>query len=343
MADATRDAYPPPADFSRRAHVGSMDEYERVYRRSVDDPEGFWREQAERIHWYEPFDRVRDVSYDPRDVYIRWYTGGKTNACYNAVDRHVEAGRGDRTALIFEPDEADDEARHISYAELKDEVSRFANVLKSHGVKEGDRVTIYLPMIPEAAYAMLACARIGAIHSVVFAGFSPDSLASRILDCDSDVVLTADEGRRGGRRVPLKENVDKALEQTPDVRRVIVVQNTGADVGWDDARDVWYHEAREGASTDCPCERMDAEAPLFILYTSGSTGKPKGVVHTTGGYCVWASITHEMVFDYHEGDVYWCTADVGWITGHSYIVYGILANRIPTLMYEGGPAHPTPA
>ncbi len=274
MADAPA-SYPPPADFQRRAHVGSMEAYEQMYRRSIDDNEAFWAEQAERIDWFEPFDTVREVSFDPNDVHIRWYVGGTTNACYNCVDRHVEAGHGDRVALIFEPDEPSEEARPITYAEVQDAVARLANVLKAHGVKKGDRVTLYLPMIPEAAYAMLACARIGAVHSVVFAGFSPDALASRILDCDSTFVVTADEGRRGGKRVALKENVDRALDQCPDVRTVLVVQNTGADVHWNDDVDVWLHDALDAVSAHCPCEAMDAEAPLFILYTSGSTGKPR--------------------------------------------------------------------
>jgi acetyl-CoA synthetase len=339
-AMAERAVYPPPEDFQRRAHIASMEEYEAMYRRSVDDPEGFWREQAGRIHWFRDFDRVRDVSYDPHDVHIRWFVGGKTNACYNAVDRHVEAGHGERVALIFEPDEPAEEAQHITYAQLRDAVSRFANVLKAQGVKKGDRVTIYLPMIPEAVYAMLACARIGAVHSVVFAGFSPDSLVSRILDGDSHFVITADEGRRGGRRVPLKENVDRALEQTPEVLKVLIVRHTGADVDWNDEVDVWMHEALDEADTDCPCEEMDAEDPLYILYTSGSTGRPKGVLHTTGGYCVYTSLTHQLVFDYREGDVYWCGADVGWVTGHSYIVYGPLINGVTQVLFEGVPTYP---
>ena len=340
------DRYAPPADFQRRAHVSSAADYEARYRRSVADPDAFWREQAERIDWSCPFETVRDVSFAPDDVHIRWYAGGETNACYNAVDRHVEAGLGDRVAFIFEPDEPDEEARSITYAEARAAVARFANVLKAHGVGKGDRVTLYLPMIPEAAFAMLACARIGAVHSVVFAGFSPEALASRILDGNSAFVVTADEGRRGGRRVALKENVDRALEQCPSVETVLVVQNTGAEVGWTPGRDVWLHDALEDAGTDCPCEPMDAEDPLFILYTSGSTGTPKGVVHTTGGYLVWTSLTHELVFDYHppgpdgRGDVFWCTADVGWITGHSYIVYGPMLNGATQVFFEGIPTYP---
>ncbi len=336
--------YPPSDAFRQNALLGSEADYAAMYRRSIDDNEAFWREQAERIDWFEPFDTVRDVSFDERDIYIRWYLGGKTNACHNAIDRHVEHGLGDRTALIFEPDEPSDAARHISYAEVHTAVQRFANVLKNHGVKKGDRVTIYLPMIPEAAYAMLACARIGAIFSVVFAGFSPDSLADRILDGESDFVITADEGRRGGKRVALKANVDAAVEraeaQSQTVRHVLVVKNTGSDIDWHE-RDAWYHEALDTANPDCPCEPMDSEDPLFILYTSGSTGKPKGVVHTTGGYCVWTSLTHEYVFDIHpETDVFWCTADVGWITGHSYIVFGPLINGATQVFFEGIPTYP---
>ena len=334
------EVFAPSAAFSSRAFVSSMEDYEAMYRRSIDDNEGFWREQAERIHWFEPFHTVKEVSFASDDVHIRWYLGGKTNACYNAVDRHVEAGKRARTALIFEPDDPKDEARHISYGKVHSAVQGFANILKDHGVKMGDRVTIYLPMIPEAAYAMLACARIGAIFSVVFAGFSPDSLSDRILDCTSDFVITADEGKRGGKRVALKANVDVALDKCPDVRHVLVVKNTGADVGWDASRDVWYHEALESAAAECPCEAMDSEAPLFILYTSGSTGKPKGVLHTTAGYCVFTSLTHQYVFDCHENEVFWCTADVGWVTGHSYIVFGPMINGATQVFFEGIPTFP---
>ena len=325
--------------FRRQAHLGSMEDYEALYQRSVDDPEAFWREQAQRIDWFRPFETVKEVSYASDDVHIRWYLGGQTNAAYNCLDRHLEA-RGDQTALIFEPDDPAQGSRHITYRELYHEVCRFANVLKQHGVKKGDRVTIYLPMIPEAAYAMLACARLGAPHSVVFAGFAPHALADRILDCDSTVLLTADEGRRGGKRVPLKENADAALEKCPDVETVIVVKNTGGNIGWVDGRDHWYHEARAAAADTCDAEPMDAEDPLFILYTSGSTGKPKGVVHTTAGYLVYTSLTHQYVFDYHDGDVFWCTADVGWITGHSYIVYGPLINGATQVFFEGVPTYP---
>ncbi len=333
------DVFEAPASFREQAHVSSMARYRERYRRSVDDPEGFWREQADRLSWFEPFGTVKNTSYDPHNVSIRWYEGGKLNASYNCLDRHLEA-RGDQTALIFEPDDPEEEARHITYRELYQQVCRFANVLKRHDVKKGDRVTIYLPMIPEAAYAMLACARIGAIHSVVFAGFSPDSLADRILDCDSSYVITADEGRRGGRAVPLKKNADKALERCPDVKTMLVVKHTGGDVDWLEGRDTWYHLEAETVEDACEPEAMDAEDPLFILYTSGSTGKPKGVVHTTGGYLVYASLTHQYVFDYHDGDVFWCTADVGWITGHSYIVYGPLVNGATQVFFEGTPTYP---
>ena len=335
------DQYPPSDSFRADAHVGSEAEYEAMYQRSIEDPEGFWGEQATRIDWFTPYDTVKNVSYEPGNVHIEWYAGGVTNACYNAVDRHVEDGKGDQTAIIFEPDDPDKaDPEHITYSDLQERVATFANILKSHGVEKGDRVTIYLPMIPEAAYAMLACARIGAPHSVVFAGFSPDALADRIQDCESHYLITADEGKRGGKRVPLKNNADKALERCPDVAHTLVVQNTGGNIDWDDDRDVWYHEARESVDADCPCEPMDAEDPLFILYTSGSTGKPKGVMHTTAGYLVYTSMTHEYVFDLHDNDVFWCTADVGWITGHSYMVYGPLINGGTQVFFEGTPTYP---
>ena len=337
------EVYEPSAAFKEEAHISSMAAYEEMYERSVEDPEAFWDEQADRIDWFEPYDTVRDVSYEPRDVDINWYEGGVTNACYNAVDRHLE-DKADETALIFEPDDPrEEEARHITYADLHSEVSRFANVLKKQGVEKGDRVTIYLPMIPQAAYAMLACARIGAIHSVVFAGFSPDSLADRILDCESDYLITADEGRRGGGTVSLKENADEALERCDRAETVLVVQHTGGDVDWTEGRDLWYHEEAETVSDECEPVPMDAEDPLFILYTSGSTGKPKGVLHTTGGYLVYTSMTHEYVFDLHEDDVFWCTADVGWITGHSYMVYGPLVNGSTQVFFEGTPTYPAPS
>ncbi len=331
--------YPAPATFRRRAHIRSMEEYEAMYARSIEDPEGFWHEQAQRIDWMKPFTRVKDVSFAKDDVHIRWYLGGRTNAAWNCLDRHL-ATRGDRTALIFEPDDPGEDPRDITYRDLHRETCRFANVLKERGVCKGDRVTIYMPMIPEAVAAMLACARIGAVHSVVFAGFSPDSLADRILDCRSEVVITADEAVRGGRSVHLKQSTDKALERCPDVHTVIVVRRTGQLVPWTEGRDVWYHEASAAVPDECPCEPMDAEDPLFILYTSGSTGKPKGLLHTTGGYLVYVSLTHEWVFDYHDGDVYWCTADIGWVTGHSYIVYGPLANGATQVLFEGIPHYP---
>ncbi|HZH28623.1 MAG TPA: acetate--CoA ligase [Azospirillaceae bacterium] len=328
--------FPVPEAVAKSAWIDA-DKYERMYAASIEDPAGFWGEQGRRIHWFKPYTQVKDVDFNG-DVRIRWYADGTTNACYNCVDRHLPA-RADQTAILWEGD-SPDEHRHVTYAEVHRNVTRLANVLKSRGVRKGDRITIYMPMIPEAAYAMLACARIGAVHSVVFGGFSPDSLKDRILDCGAKVLITTDEGLRGGRKVPLKANADQALKSCPDVDTVIVVRRTGGPVGWTQGRDIWYHEAIEAASEDCPCEEMGAEDPLFILYTSGSTGKPKGVLHTTGGYMVFASMTHQYVFDYHEGEVYWCTADVGWVTGHSYILYGPLANGATTLMFEGVPNYP---
>ena len=328
--------FPVPQEWADRAWVDDT-AYQQMYDRSVKDPEGFWGEHGKRLHWFKPYTTVKNVSYSG-DVRIRWYEDGVTNACYNCVDRHLDT-RANQTALIWEGD-SPSEHKHISYAEIHQNVSRLANVLKDRGVKKGDVVTIYMPMIPEAAYAMLACARIGAIHSVVFGGFSPDSLKDRILDANSVCLITADEGLRGGRKVPLKANADAALADCPGVHTCVVVQRTAGAVTWSDGRDVWYHEACASASSDCPCEEMAAEDPLFILYTSGSTGKPKGVLHTTGGYMVYASMTHQYVFDYHDGDIYWCTADVGWITGHSYIVYGPLANGATSLMFEGVPNYP---
>ncbi len=328
--------FPVPQEWAERAWVDDT-AYQQMYDRSVSDPEGFWGEHGKRLHWFRPYTTVKNVSYSG-DVRIRWYEDGVTNACYNCVDRHLDT-RANQTALIWEGD-SPSEHKHISYAEIHQNVSRLANVLKDRGVKKGDVVTIYMPMIPEAAYAMLACARIGAIHSVVFGGFSPDSLKDRILDANSVCLITADEGLRGGRKVPLKANADAALADCPGVHTCVVVQRTAGSVTWSGSRDVWYHEACASASSDCPCEEMAAEDPLFILYTSGSTGKPKGVLHTTGGYMVYASMTHQYVFDYHDGDIYWCTADVGWITGHSYIVYGPLANGATSLMFEGVPNYP---
>ena len=314
------------------------DGYKAMYAESIADPDAFWAEHGKRIDWIKPYRQISDVSYDTGDLHINWFADGTLNAAANCLDRHL-ATRGDQTAIIWEGDDPAD-SRHITYAELHGEVCRLANVMKAEGAKKGDRITIYMPMIPEAAVAMLACDRIGAVHSVVFGGFSPDALAGRIRDCDSNMVITADEGVRGGRAVPLKANTDAALASCPDCNKVIVVKRTGGAIDWVDGRDVWYHEAMDGASADCPAAEMNAEDPMFILYTSGSTGKPKGVLHTTGGYMVYASMTHEYVFDYHDGDVYWCTADVGWVTGHSYIVYGPLANGGITLMFEGVPTYP---
>ncbi|MCV0379582.1 acetate--CoA ligase [Nitratireductor sp.] len=315
--------------------------YLEWYENSIKDPEKFWEKHGKRIDWFTPYTKVKNTSFEG-DVSIKWFEDGVTNVSYNCIDRHLEK-RGDQTAIIWEGDNPYDD-RKITYRELHDRVCRLANVMKSNGVKKGDRVTIYMPMIPEAAYAMLACTRIGAVHSVVFGGFSPDSLAGRIEDCKSDFVITADEGLRGGRKVPLKENTDKAIALAEaagaKVRHVLVVQRTAGKINWFEGRDLWYHEETAKAEPACEPEKMNAEDPLFILYTSGSTGKPKGVLHTTGGYLVYASMTHEYVFDYHEGDVYWCTADVGWVTGHSYIVYGPLANGAVTLMFEGVPNYP---
>jgi acetyl-CoA synthetase len=330
-----------PAEWKKRAHIDA-DGYAKMYAQSVSDPDGFWAEQGKRIDWFKPYTKVKDVSFIYPDVSIRWFHDGVTNVAHNCIDRHLET-RGDQVAIVWEGDDPGHD-RKITYRELHDEVCRFANVLKARGVAKGDRVTIYMPMIPEAAYAMLACARIGAVHSVVFGGFSPDALAGRIVDCDSRVLVTADEGVRGGRTIPLKSNSDKAVELAgksgTKVDTVLVVRRTGGKVGWNEARDVWYHEAAADVGAECQATEMNAEDPLFILYTSGSTGQPKGVLHTTGGYLVFASMTHSYVFDYHDGDMYWCTADVGWVTGHSYIVYGPLANGATTLMFEGVPNYP---
>ncbi len=327
---------------SAHAQLGKISEadYFRLYRQSVTDPNRFWAEHGKRIDWIKPFSKVRNSAFEG-DVHIAWYEDGTLNASYNCIDRHLPK-RAEQTAILWEGDDPGED-RRVTYRELHEAVCRLANVLKARGVQKGDRVTIYLPMIPEAAIAMLACARIGAIHSVVFGGFSPDSLAGRIQDCRSTVLITADEGRRGGRAIPLKRNADNALRHCPDVRDVIVVRHTGGNVDWVEGRDLWYHEVCAVASPDCPAEEMSAEDPLFILYTSGSTGQPKGVLHTTGGYLVYTSMTHEYVFDYREGEVYWCTADVGWVTGHSYIVYGPLANGATTLIFEGVPNYPDPS
>lgn len=327
-------------DARARAHIDEA-KYQAWYDASIRDPEAFWREHGKRIDWFTPYAKVKETTFGPGDVSIKWFSDGVTNAAYNCIDRHLET-RGDQVAIIWEGDDPS-ESRHITYRELHAEVCRMANVLRNRGVSKGDRVTIYLPMIPEAAYAMLACARLGAIHSVVFGGFSPDSLAGRIQGCDSKLVITADEGLRGGRKVPLKANVDAAIQRLPadSVDHVVVVRRTGGAVEMDPVRDVYYDDAAAQVTDECPVTHVEAEHPLFLLYTSGSTGQPKGVVHTTGGYLVYASMTHQYVFDYHEGDIYWCTADVGWVTGHSYILYGPLANGATTLMFEGIPTYPS--
>jgi acetyl-CoA synthetase len=329
--------YEVTASWREQAYVDN-DKYLGMYAQSIDDPDSFWGEHGKRIDWIKPYTKVQNTSYASSDLYIKWYEDGTLNVCANCVDRHL-ATRADQAAIIWEGDDPNDD-QVITYQQLHSRVSKFANVLKKIGAKKGDRITIYMPMIPEATYAMLACARIGAVHSVVFGGFSPDSLAGRIIDCDSNIVITADEGIRGGRKVPLKANTDEAVTQCPMVEKVLVVKRTGSEIGWTDGRDHWLHEELENVGDDCPPEEMSAEDPLFILYTSGSTGKPKGVLHTSGGYLVYASMTHQYIFDYHDGDIYWCTADVGWITGHSYIVYGPLANGATTLMFEGVPNYP---
>ena len=335
MSDKT---YPVADDVAAHALVNRV-QYEEMYTRSIQDPDGFWGEHGKRIDWIKPFTKVTDASFDPADVSIKWFEDGTTNVAMNCIDRHL-ATRGDQTAIIFEGDDPND-SRHISYKELHGHVCRLANVLKAKGVKKGDTVTLYLPMIPEAAYAMLACARIGAVHSIVFGGFSPDSLGNRIEGCKSRVLITADEGLRGSKKVPLKANADAAVDKVGTVETTIVVKRTGGKINMMDGRDVWYEDEMAKVSADCPPEEMAAEDPLFILFTSGSTGAPKGVLHTTGGYLVYASMTHQYVFDYQDGDIYWCTADVGWVTGHSYIVYGPLANGATTLMFEGIPTYPT--
>ncbi len=330
--------FPVPPDWAARAHADDV-RYRAMHASALADPEAFWGVHGQRLDWIKPYTKVKDTSFNEADFRIRWYEDGVLNASVNCLDRHLEK-RGDQVAIIWEGDNPED-SLEITYRELHAEVCRFANVLKGQGVKRGDRVTIYMPMIPEAACAMLACARIGAVHSVVFGGFSPDSLANRIKDCDSTCLITADEGVRGGKIIPLKLNVDAALELAPGVRSVIVVERTGAEVPMQAGRDVKYEAEAEKVSAECAPEPMGAEDPLFILYTSGSTGKPKGVLHTTGGYLVYASMTHQYVFDYHDGDIYWCTADVGWVTGHTYIVYGPLANGATTLMFEGVPNYPS--
>ena len=334
-------AYPVTDEFASQANL-SPEKYQKMYSESVTNPDLFWKKHGKRIDWFKPYSVVKDVSWNQTDLHIRWFSDGELNVCYNCIDRHLEQ-RGDKVALIWEGDEPENDKK-ITYKELHNEVCKFANVLKHMGIKKGDRVTIYMPMILEAAYAMLACARIGAIHSVVFGGFSPEALAGRITDCDSKFVITADEGVRGGRIVPLKANTDEACKIAKNiVEKVLVVARTHNSVNMTNGRDVWLHEALTGVDDECPAEVMNAEDPLVILYTSGSTGKPKGVLHTTGGYLVWASMTHEYVFDLKEDDVYWCSADVGWVTGHSYIVYGPLANGATSMMFEGVPTYPTPS
>ncbi|HZU64733.1 MAG TPA: acetate--CoA ligase [Novosphingobium sp.] len=338
--------YPVPAEWAETALIDDA-RYQQMYARSVEDPEGFWGEEARRIDWIRPFSQVKNTSFHKDDFGIRWFADGTLNLAANALDRHLES-RGEQIAILWEPDHPDTPDRRITYRQLHADVCRLANVLKARGVQKGDRVTIYLPMVPEAAVAMLACARIGAIHSIVFAGFSPEALAGRVEDCASRIILTADEGLRGGKKVPLKKNVDEALaildaSAAPRVDTVLVLAHTGGAVPTDPARDVDWHSATAAQSTDCPPEEMNAEDPLFILYTSGSTGKPKGVLHTTGGYTVWASMTHQYVFDYRPGQIYWCAADIGWVTGHSYVVYGPLVNGGTTVMFEGVPNFPDPS
>ena len=335
MSDKT---YNVPAEWTSRAWVDNA-KYLSMYKRSVEDLNQFWGEVGKRIDWIKPYTRVQNTSFAPDKVSIKWYEDGTLNVSANCIDRHLKK-RGDQVAIIWEGDDPTQDEK-ITYRQLHERVSKFANVLKANGVKKGDRVTIYLPMISEAAYAMLACSRIGAVHSVVFGGFSPDSLAGRVIDANSKFIITADEGVRGGRAIPLKKNTDEALKKCQGDEKVLVVRRTGNQVPWTASRDIWLHEELVKVSADCPPEPMQAEDPLFILYTSGSTGKPKGVLHTTGGYLVYVALTHELVFDYHDGDIYWCTADVGWVTGHSYILYGPLANGATTLMFEGVPNYPT--
>ncbi len=330
--------YKVPKEWKERAFIDKA-AYEKLYQKSIEKPDKFWGKEGERIDWIKPYTKVKNTSFDYPNVSIKWYEDGTLNVAANCIDRHLKK-RGKQTAIIFEPDDPNAPSLHITYRELYENVCKLANVLKANGVKRGDRVTIYLPMIPEAAYAMLACARIGAIHSVVFGGFSPDSLAGRIEDCGSKLLITADEGVRGGRKVPLKANADEALRKVSGVERVLVVGRTGAEVPWTEGRDRWLHDELAKVDADCPPEEMGAEDPLFILYTSGSTGKPKGVLHTSGGYLVYAAMTHQYIFDYHDGDIFWCTADVGWVTGHTYIVYGPLANGATTLIFEGIPTYP---
>ncbi len=329
--------YAVPSAWKKKAYVDDA-AYKKMYAESVKDPVKFWGKQAKRLDWFKAPTKIKNTSYAYDNVSIKWYEDGVTNVSVNCIDRHLKK-RGNQTAIIWEGDNPYDDKK-ITYRELHEHVCRLANVMKKHGVKKGDRVTLYMPMIPEAAYAMLACTRIGAVHSIVFGGFSPESLAGRIEDCQSHFIITADEGLRGGKKIPLKANTDAALAKTGSTAKVLVVRRTGGQVAWEKGRDLWYHEEIASVKPDCKPEKMKAEDPLFILYTSGSTGKPKGVLHTTAGYLIYAAMTHQYVFDYHDGDVYWCTADVGWVTGHSYIVYGPLANGATTLMFEGVPNYP---
>jgi len=330
--------YDIPDNIKKTTHI-TRQQYQEMYQRSIDDPQGFWGEQAEKfISWYKPWDKVMDWSFEQDNLYIKWFEGGKLNVTYNCIDRHLDS-RGDQVAIIWEGDDPKVDKK-ITYKELHEHVSKLANVLKNRGVKKGDRVCIYMPMIPEAGYAMLACARIGAVHSVVFGGFSPASLKDRILDSDCRVVITADEGVRGGKAIPLKANTDEAVKSCPNVHTVLTVKRTGGNINWNDTHDVWYHEAMAEAANDCPPEEMDAEDPMFILYTSGSTGKPKGILHTTGGYLLYVAMTTKYVFDLTDKDIFWCTADVGWVTGHSYVLYGPLANGFTTVFFEGVPNYP---
>ena len=329
--------YIPSSDVVKNAHVNS-EQYEKMYEESINDPDVFWDTHGKRIDWIKPYKKISNVSYAKEDLQIKWYEDGTLNASANCLDRHLKT-KGDSTAIIWEGDNPN-ESKHITYKQLYEDVCKFSNVLKKVGAKKGDRITIYMPMIPEATIAMLACTRIGAIHSVVFGGFSPDALAGRIEDCDSTIIITADEGVRSGKTIPLKSNTDEAIAKAKMCKTTIVVKRTGGDINWIDGQDIWYHEEMEKASSECVPTEMNAEDPMFILYTSGSTGKPKGVLHTTGGYMVYTSMTHHYVFDYHDGEIYWCTADVGWVTGHSYIVYGPLSNGATTLMFEGVPNYP---
>jgi len=332
------DLYKPSNKIVENAHINKL-KYEEMYKESISNPIKFWGEHGKRIDWIKNYEKVRDFSYDQKNLYIKWFEDGTLNASYNCIDRHLK-NNGNKTAIIWEGDNPD-EQKSITYNELYKNVCKFANVLKKLGAKKGDRITIYMPMIPEAAYAMLACTRIGAIHSVVFGGFSPEALAGRIEDCNSNLIITADEGIRGGKTIPLKQNTDEALKKASSCKKCLVIKRTNGDINWVDNRDFWYHELFEEVAETCEPEEMNAEDPMFILYTSGSTGKPKGVMHTTGGYMVYTSITHEYIFDYKPNEVYWCTADVGWVTGHSYIVYGPLSNCATTLMFEGVPNYPT--